>query len=167
MIDYLVAGNLSEVTVVLAGLTFFPGMGIPLFPLQLLWVNLLTDGLPALALGFDRQRPDVPYRSSSSATWQLLSTRRLAMLAARALALAGGAIAALVAIRATEGTWEEARTAMFTALVISHLLYAYVVRLRPNGNRSNLRLTAAVGLGVLLQATTVLGPMRDIFGLGC
>lgn len=49
VVDYLVAGNLSEVTVVLTGLAFFPGLGIPLFPLQLLWVNLLTDGLPALA----------------------------------------------------------------------------------------------------------------------
>lgn len=163
VIDYLVAGNLSEVTVVLAGLAFFPGLGIPLFPLQLLWINLLTDGLPALALGFDRHRQDPPYRPSRSPTSQLLSARRLALLGTRGLVLASGAIAALAGIRAAEGTWEEARTVMFTALVISHLLYAYVVRLPLRGSRPNPRLAAAVGLGVLLQIAAVLGPLRDVF----
>lgn len=53
VIDYLTAGNLSEITVVVLGLLLFPELGVPLLPLQLLWVNLLTDGLPAIALGVD------------------------------------------------------------------------------------------------------------------
>jgi hypothetical protein len=35
------------------GLLLFPGLGVPLLPLQLLWINLLTDELPAIALGVD------------------------------------------------------------------------------------------------------------------
>lgn len=163
VVDYLVAGNLSEVTVVLAGLAFFPSLGIPLLPLQLLWINLLTDGLPALALGFDKPRHDGSAGAARLASSQLLSGRRLTMLAARGLILASGAIGALVAIRATGGSWEQARTVMFSTLVVSHLLYAFVVRLPLREYRSNLRLTVAVGLGLALQAGIVLGPFRDIF----
>jgi hypothetical protein len=100
----------------------------------------------------------------SSAT-QLLSLKRLAELAIRALVLAAGAIAALIAVRSVGGSWDEARTAMFVALVSAHLLYAYVVRLPASGNHFNLRLAAAVGAGLLLQIGTVLGPFQDIFGV--
>ena len=62
VIDYLVAGNLSEILVVITGLIAFPGLGVPLFPLQLLLINLLTDGLPALALAFDATDPEVMRR---------------------------------------------------------------------------------------------------------
>ena len=107
VVDYLVAGNISEVTVVLAGLAAFPGLGIPLFPLQLLWINLLTDGLPALALGFDRPRRELAFRPAGLKTSQLLSGRRLSMLAARGVVLACGAIGALAAARASGGSWED------------------------------------------------------------
>jgi Ca2+-transporting ATPase len=165
VVDYLVAGNLSEVLVVLTGLAFFPDLGIPLFPLQLLWINLLTDGLPALAFGFDRHRQDLLYRPAGSTAGQLLSTRRLVMLTGRAVVIGGGAIAALAAIRSAGGTWEAARTVMFTALVIGHLLHAYVVRLPLRSHRANPRLFAAVGLGLVLQVAVILGPWRDVFGV--
>jgi Ca2+-transporting ATPase len=163
VVDYLVAGNISEVTVVLAGLAAFPGLGIPLFPLQLLWINLLTDGLPALALGFDRPRRELAFRPAGLKTSQLLSGRRLSMLALRGVVLASGAIGALATARASGGSWEEARTAMFMALVISHLLYAFVVRMPLDGNFFNPRLLVAIAVGLLLQAGIVLGPFRDLF----
>jgi Ca2+-transporting ATPase len=163
VVDYLVAGNISEVTVVLAGLAAFPGLGIPLFPLQLLWINLLTDGLPALALGFDRPRRELAFRPAGLKTSQLLSGRRLSLLAARGVVLACGAIGALATARASGSRWEEARTVMFMALVISHLLYAFVVRMPLDGNFFNPRLIVAIGAGLLLQAGTVLGPFSELF----
>jgi Ca2+-transporting ATPase len=165
VVDYLVAGNISEVTVVLTGLAAFPGLGIPLFPLQLLWINLLTDGLPALALGFDHPRRELAFRPAGLKTSQLLSGRRLSMLAARGVLLALGAIGALAVARGSGATWEEARTVMFMTLVISHLLYAFVVRMPLDGNFFNPRLMVAIGAGLLLQAGTVLGPFRDLFNV--
>jgi Ca2+-transporting ATPase len=165
VVDYLVAGNISEVTVVLAGLAAFPGLGIPLFPLQLLWINLLTDGLPALALGFDRPRRELAFRPAGLKTSQLLSGRRLSMLAARGVLLACGAVGALAIARVSGGSWEEARTVMFMTLVVSHLLYAFVVRMPLDGNFFNPRLIVAIGAGLLLQAGTVLGPFRDLFNV--
>jgi Ca2+-transporting ATPase len=163
VVDYLVAGNLSEIMVVVAGLAFFPGLGVPLLPLQLLWINLLTDGLPALALGFDRPRDDLLRRPPRLRTTELLTGRRVSILAIRAVLLAGGAIGALAITRVADGTWEAGRTVMFMTLVIAHLLYAYVVRLPSPA--PNPRLAAAVGLGLLLQSGTVLGPARDLFGV--
>jgi Ca2+-transporting ATPase len=163
VVDYLVAGNISEVTVVLTGLAAFPGLGIPLFPLQLLWINLLTDGLPALALGFDRPRGDLAAKPSGPKTSQLLSGRRFLLLAGRGILLAAGAIGALAVTRAVGGSWEEARTVMFIALVVAHLLYAFVVRLPASGSLFNGRLVLAIGIGLLLQVGTVLGPFGDLF----
>lgn len=163
VVDYLVAGNLSEVTVVLIGLGFFPGIGIPLLPLQLLWVNLLTDGLPALALAFDRPRGEA-LRGSLRGS-QLLSRRHLGVLAIRGLVLASGPITALAIVRSQDASWEVGRTVLLTTLVFAHLLYVYVVRLPLSVNLSNHRLTAAVGLGLLLQVGLVLGPLGNVFGV--
>ncbi|HET7846205.1 MAG TPA: HAD-IC family P-type ATPase, partial [Acidimicrobiia bacterium] len=163
VVDYLVAGNLSEVTVVLVGLGLFPGIGIPLLPLQLLWVNLLTDGLPALALAFDRPRGEA--LSGSLRGSQLLSRGHLGVLAARGLVLASGPITALAVARSQGASWEVGRTALLTSLVFAHLLYVFVVRLPLSVNLSNHRLTAAVGLGLMLQVALVLGPLADVFGV--
>ncbi|HEY9072526.1 MAG TPA: HAD-IC family P-type ATPase, partial [Desulfobaccales bacterium] len=57
---YLLSCNLAEI-LVLTG-AFFLGMPLPLIALQILWVNLTTDGLPALALGVDPKAPDIMRR---------------------------------------------------------------------------------------------------------
>src|SRR5690625_1392666 len=63
-IRYLLASNVGEILVVLfAMLLAFP---LPLVPVQILWVNLVTDGLPALALGLDQPEEDVMKRDRKS-----------------------------------------------------------------------------------------------------
>jgi len=163
VVDYLVAGNLSEVTVVLGGLAFFTGIGIPLLPLQLLWVNLLTDGLPALALAFDKPR-GAALRGFMRGS-QLLSKRHLALLGFRGIVLASGPLTALAVVRFDGAPWDVGRTVLLTSLVVAHLLYVYVVRLPLSSNTSNPRLAAAVGLGMLLQVTLVISPIGSVFGV--
>ena len=55
-IKYLLATNVGELTVMLVAP--FLGMPLPLLPLQILWMNLVTDGLPGLALGFEPPERD-------------------------------------------------------------------------------------------------------------
>ena len=57
---FLLSCNIAEI-LVLTG-AFFLGLPLPLIALQILWVNLTTDGLPALALGVDPKAPDIMSR---------------------------------------------------------------------------------------------------------
>ncbi|WP_240197284.1 cation transporting ATPase C-terminal domain-containing protein [Nonomuraea lactucae] len=54
----LLAGNLAEIFLVLVGLFAWPDLVIPLLPVQLLWINLVLDGIPAIALGVDKAPGD-------------------------------------------------------------------------------------------------------------
>ncbi|MGH2656539.1 MAG: cation-translocating P-type ATPase [Actinomycetota bacterium] len=163
VVDYLVGGNLSEITVVVVSLLLFPGLGVPLLPLQLLWVNLLTDGLPALALGVDPVDPGLMRRPPRPRGDRLLRGARLSLLSVRGLLMGASAIASLAVARfAWDEPWPHARATMFTVLVAAHLLYAFVARLPTR--RANPWLLGAVAAGLALQAAVVLLPVaRPVF----
>jgi Ca2+-transporting ATPase len=158
--------------VVVAGLLLFPALGVPLLPLQLLWINLLTDGLPAVALGVDpasRHLMDRPPRRREA---RLLTGRRIGFLYARALCIATASVGALaVAHYAWDEPWGHARAVMFTVLVVAHLLYAFAVR-RPDTEggwlaslTSNPWLIGAVVAGVILQLLVLTLPFaQELFG---
>jgi Ca2+-transporting ATPase len=169
VVDYLVAGNLSEILVVVVGLLSFPALGVPLLPVQLLWINLLTDGLPAIALGVDPFDPSVMRRPPRKRTSSLLDLRRLRISSGRAMLIAGTTIASLVVARYIwDEPWSHARAVMFTTLVVAHLLYALAVSAGPRPAQwtitSHAGLIAAVGLGIGLQALVVVVPgLHGIF----
>jgi len=174
VVDYLVGGNLSEISVVVGSLILFPELGIPLLPLQLLWINLLTDGFPALALGIDPAAQGLMRRRPRPPTQRLLASSGLPLLVWRALLIAGAAIGSLAVARfALDASWAHARTVMFCTLVTTHLLYAFVVRGGAGGRErpmlrdlgTNLALVAGIGTGVLLQIAIVAWPAaREVFG---
>ncbi|HXF36600.1 MAG TPA: HAD-IC family P-type ATPase, partial [Actinomycetota bacterium] len=172
VVDYLVGGNLSEIAVVVGALVLFPELGVPLLPLQLLWVNLLTDGPPAIALSVDPIDPAVMDRPPRLRGARLLSVRRLLVLAGRASLMAGASLTALAVARfAWDEPWGHARAVMFTVLVVAHLLYAFAVR-RPSDARPSVRrlvsnpsLLLGVTAGLGLQLGAILWPpAREILG---
>lgn len=63
-VRYLLASNVGEILVMLFAMLL--ALPLPLVPIQILWVNLVTDGLPAMALGLDRPEDDVMKRNPRS-----------------------------------------------------------------------------------------------------
>jgi P-type Ca2+ transporter type 2C len=176
VIDYLVAGNLSEIAVVVGALLLFPQLGLPLLPLQLLWINLLTDGLPALALGLDRNDPTLMRRPPRPRRSSLLDRGRILQLTGRGAVMAAACLATLPV---TLWVWDHepahARSVLLASLVTAHLLYAFVAR-QPDCGRAwpaagdgagpPTLLIMTVLSGLLLHAlVTTWPPAQAVFGL--
>ena len=170
VVHYLVTSNLAEVAVVLLALATISAFDVPLHPLQLLWINLLTDGLPALALGVDPIEPSLLDRSPRERHARLLdggSLRRMAMAAA---ALTAGAMASVWwMLQVADASPTAAQTVLFSTLVVGQLAYAYVVHHggSAGSGRSAARnawLHVATAVALLLQVVVVnVGPLGRVF----
>lgn len=168
-IVYLLAGNAGELAVVFAAAII--GLPPPLLPLHLLWINLATDGIPALALVTDKTGESTMKRPPRPASEPILGRREW-----RAIAVAGAlqAICTLaVFMWALDARGlEEARNLAFSVLVFGELLRAFAARDpdRPFwevGIFSNLRLTAIVAISVIVQLGIHHIPVtQKLFGIG-
>jgi Ca2+-transporting ATPase len=158
---YGLAGGLAEILVMLAGPLL--GLAVPLLPAQILWINLLTHGLPGVALGAEPAEPDIMRRPPRSPQSSILGGGLI-----RAVLLAGALIAA-VALGAGLAAYQQGRpwqSVVFVVLGLAQLGVALAVRVpRRRGRRENPALLAAVALSALLQvAGVLLPPLRDLLG---
>lgn len=169
VVGYLVSGNLSEIGVIVAALVLFPEVAAPLLPVQLLWVNLVTDGLPALALAVDTPPDDVLRQPPRPSTERILHWRRQLALAGRGAVAAAVVVATALMAGATET--HDVRVRLVAALPVVHLALAYVAR----GDRRTFGrgwwrsppLLVAVTLSLVLHvAAFTFVPLRDVLGLG-
>jgi P-type Ca2+ transporter type 2C len=153
-LGYLLAGNAGELAVTL--IAVLAGWPLPLLPIQLLWINLVTDGLPALALATDPIDPGVLDRPPRSHEAELIDrpfVMRLAMTAALTAAVTLAAFGWEIGAGARV---DQARNAAFSVLVFAELLRAFGARsddrpLWEIGLTSNARLLAVVAASFALQ----------------
>lgn len=157
---YLLSCNLAEIgTLFLAIILKLP---LPLLPTQILWMNLVTDSLPALALAADTKDPEVLKRLPRSTKDYILNPARTSFL------IVSGAIISILTIAifyiSLQNNGEVvARTAAFTFLVVAQMVQAFVVRGAKNPF-SNKFLIAAVGVTIILQILILTVPsLRTIF----
>ncbi|HEY8487342.1 MAG TPA: cation-translocating P-type ATPase, partial [Limnochordales bacterium] len=163
-IRYLLGCNVGEVLVMLAA--GVAGLPVPLLPLQLLWVNLVTDGLPALALGMLPASPRLMRRPPRPRAESLFARGTGEEVAAQGL-LSGLSVLLLYSGLIAAGTpLERARTAAFTALVACQLLYALQCAGQAGVGLRRLDFVgAAVLTSALLQlAVLALPPLARVFG---
>ena len=124
-LQYLLAGNTGELllmTICVAG-----GLPLPLLPIHLLWINLVTDGLPALCLATDPIDPDVMKRRPRRRSEAITGRGFLGTMFFTGFLTAGIAFSVyLYGLRA--GTVETARTHAFTVLVFAELLRSFGAR---------------------------------------
>ncbi|MFC5703445.1 calcium-translocating P-type ATPase, SERCA-type [Cohnella faecalis] len=169
-IRYLLASNVGEIMTMF--LAMMMGLPLPLVPIQILWVNLVTDGLPAMALGVDQAESDLMRQKPRSAKenifarrlgWKIISRGILigvCTLAAFMLTLGSGASDA--------AALTHAQTVAFATLVMAQLIHVFDCR----SSRSifhrrffeNKFLVLAVLSSLLLMlAVLYLEPLQPVF----
>jgi P-type Ca2+ transporter type 2C len=168
-IFYLFSCNLSEVLVLFTSVV--AGLPLPLLPLQILWLNLVTDVFPALALAMEPAEPDVMRRPPRDPEAAILSRRFLLLTGSYSVLLAGLAIAVFSwAVWVAEMEIERARTLAFMTLAMTQLAHVFNAR-SPKpvlfGRRlfQNRWVWAAIALTVGMQLAVVyVPPLAQLFG---
>ncbi len=167
-IHYLLSCNAGEILVMFVSSLI--GMPVPLLPIHILWVNLVTDGLPALALGVDPVDPKImghPPRNPDEPV--VTSERGFLMLAQGAFIAVCSLLAFSFVLFVEKEGLERARTAAFIVLSCSQLFHSFNCRsmtesLFKLGIFTNKKLILAASVSFLLQMAVVYTPfLQKVF----
>lgn len=124
-VRFQLSTNIGAILTVL--LAPFLGLPLPFTPVQLLWVNIIMDGPPAMALGVDPAHPDIMDGSPRRTTDRILTLRRFGKLATYGLVMMGGTLGVLWWGLQT-GSKTHAQTMAFTTFVLFQMFNAFNAR---------------------------------------
>ena len=167
-VHYLLSCNAGEILVMFVSSLI--GLPVPLLPIQILWINLVTDGLPALALGVDPIDPEIMKRSPRPPDEPVVTRRRGLLMLAQGAFIAACSLGAYVLVLYVENEGlARARTACFVVLAVSQLFHSYNCRsltesLFKIGVFTNKNLLLATGMSFALQMAVVYAPpLQTVF----
>jgi Ca2+-transporting ATPase len=170
-IHYLLACNAGEVMLVLAAAVL--GWPAPLAAIQILWLNLITDGLPALALGLEPAEKDLMTRRPRPPQEPLVTRRRGASILLHGAVIAAvAAFAFWITYGGDPGRLPHARTVTFCVAAFTQLFFAIGCRSErltaiESGFFGNPALLVAIALSALLQISVVMLPLaQPVFEVG-
>lgn len=159
VIKFLLTGNLSEILLIGGGAVL--GLPAPLLPIQILWINFVTDGPPALALGFDNASPHL-MQSPPRRSLSLLGRDSLKFIIAGGIAVAAVCLTVFYYTLTNFGL-ETSRAVTFTVMVILQMILPFIMR-RHHGILSNWRLFLSVSAVIIIQLLIVTyEPLRSLF----
>jgi Ca2+-transporting ATPase len=166
-VKFLLSANLGEISIILFSLlASFP---LPLLPLQILWINLVTDGLPALALGSDPAQKDIMKRRPRSPKETILhGTRGFIILTTIISTIIVLGLFALEYFNT--GNLDKARTIALTTLIFFELFLAFSCRSEKKnifqlGFFTNKYLVYAVLGSIVLHLLLLYTPIGGLFSL--
>lgn len=167
-VHFLLSSNIGEILTVFLAMLF--GWGAPLLPIHLLWINLITDSLPAVALGLDRPEDDVMEKGPASADKNLFADGLGERIAFEGIMIGALALMAFGAGRILSDSMQQetAMTMAFAVLSLSQLVHAFNMRSEKSIFRihlfSNKFLCLAFVIGTLMQAAVISIPaLAQIF----
>lgn len=165
-VHYLLSCNISEVALVL--LAALIGWPVPLIPIQILWINLITDGLPALALAMEKPEPGVMSRSPRPPKEPFFTRQRASRIFIHGFVMATVNIGGFAYSYIGRGT-AYAQAMTFYITTFAQLFFSFACRsqrytLPQLGVLTNPFLLAAIAISGLLQMSLLWFPLtRDVF----
>jgi Ca2+-transporting ATPase len=166
VVTYLLSTNAGEILTIIA--TILAGLPLPLVPVQILWINLVTDSFPGLALAADPPREDVLAEPPRDPKARIVTRGVLFRIALVAIIMTIGTVWLFTASLGEEGL-TKARTMAFAIMAIFQLINSFNIRSPRTsifvlGFFSNLWLTAAVAVSLGLQVFAIHVPfMQRLF----
>jgi len=150
---FLLSCNIGEIILVFASIII--GLPIPLIPIQLLWLNLVTDSFPALALGVESGDPDIMKNPPRNPSEPLLNRDLMIRTVIQSIAIGISTISAyLQALNFYPDNLTMARTITFTTLILAELLRAYSTRSQKH---------TLLEIGIFTNTTLVYGTLLSFF----
>ena len=161
---YLLSSNIGEVLLIFISIII--GLPLPLLALQLLWINLVTDGLPALALSVDPIEKGVMNKKPRKKNDYIINKRRIALISLIGIVFAAGII--LLYKSSLNKGYAYATTVAFAAVVVYEMFNVFNFRSERNsilkeGLFGNNYLILAIMSSILLQLIVIYTPLNNIF----
>ncbi|MHB8124253.1 MAG: calcium-transporting P-type ATPase, PMR1-type [Desulfitobacteriaceae bacterium] len=164
-IRYLLSCNLGEVLMMF--LATLVGLPLPLLPIQILWMNLVTDGLPAMALGVDGAEPGIMNRPPRPPGESIFARGLTAKIGILGTIFGLGTLIVFVAALFLGETLQSARTMAFTTIVFFQLIHVFDCRSEERGIFEmgifkNQYLVAAVAISTIMQLAVLYIPVLQV-----
>ncbi|MEN1966934.1 calcium-translocating P-type ATPase, SERCA-type [Lentibacillus sp. N15] len=166
-IRYLLASNVGEILVMFFAMLL--ALPLPLVPVQILWVNLVTDGLPAMALGLDKPEQDVMRHAPRNPREGVFARGLGFKIISRGILIGVVTlIAFMVTYHNNSGQLVHGQTVAFTTLVMAQLIHVFDCRSENSvfarNPFENIYLVLAVLSSLLLLLVVIyLEPLQPIF----
>ncbi len=164
-VRYLLSCNIGEVLTMFLGILM--GMPIVLLPVQILLVNLVTDGLPAVALGMERPESDIMNRPPRRSNEGFFAGGLMWKIVLRGVFIGISTLASFTTVMHLGGSLEACRTAALITLVTSQLIHVFecrserrsLFRMNPFGN---MKLVGAVAISAAVLVAAVMIPQLQV-----
>ena len=166
-VRYLLSCNIGEVLTMFLGIIM--GMPVVLLPVQILLVNLVTDGLPAIALGLEPPEKNIMSRPPRKSTEGFFAGGLMWKIVIRGILIGLSTLASFTSVMHMGGSLEACRTAALITLVASQLIHVFecksergsIFSINPF---SNIKLILAVIVSALaLVAAVIITPLQAVF----
>ncbi|WP_407655258.1 calcium-translocating P-type ATPase, SERCA-type [Alicyclobacillus dauci] len=160
-IRYLLASNVGEIVTMFFAM--LAGLALPLAPIQILWVNLVTDGLPAIALGIDPPENDIMKRQPRNVREGIFAKGMSTKILSRGILIGLVTLAVFIWSLRTNGTLAHAQTMAYATLTMAQLILVFDCRSLEGGIMKrnifgNMWLILAVLSSVVLFLMTIYVP---------
>lgn len=166
-VRYLLSCNIGEVLTMFLGILM--GMPIVLLPVQILLVNLVTDGLPAIALGLEPPEKDIMTKPPRKSTEGFFSNGLMGKIIFRGVFIGLSTLASFAVIMRIGGSLEAGRTASLITLVMSQLIHVFECKSETKSifkinifNNVKLILAVLVSTALLVMAVAF-PPLQTVF----